>query len=54
MVVVRALCRVYEHYVMSARRAECPESVCWVAGLGVNVGCVWGVVEKVGQGAQTA
>ena len=47
-VVVRALRGVYEHYAMSARRAGGPESVC------VNVGYVWGVVEKVGQGARMA
>ena len=49
------LCGVYEHYAMSARRAGGPESVkpgCWFVC--VNIGHVWGVVEKVGQGAWTA
>ena len=54
-VVVQALCRVYECYAMSAQKAGGPESVkpgCWFVC--VNIGRVWGVVEKVGQGAQTA
>ena len=49
MVVVRALCWVYECYVMSVWRAGCTESV---AGLlvCVSVSRVWGSVEKLGKG----